>query len=397
MPHSYGSNFTLLYFFDCTSCDIIRVNSANPMATSRKMKIGMYALSMVESRPPDDDCRGNRVFIARRQMERQGTQIQDLQGFLPYASVGPMAGRLRLLLSIAVVASVALRAQEPVGQPSFRTGVDVVSLNVSVSDASSRFVTDLEQADFQIFEDGVQQEITLFNRSNLPVALSLLIDTSSSMEDRMEAAQDAAIGFVRRLRPTDLGEVIGFDSRAEVLQPFTGNAVALEQAIRKTVAGGSTSMNNAIYISLKNLKKVPVQHENEIRRQAIILLSDGEDTSSLVTFEDVLDLARRSETAIYTIGLMGEPMAGQSKGFREATYALRQLATDTGGRAFFPGHIKTLASVYGQIYDELSSQYTIGYTSKNPRRDGAWRRIVVRANRPNVTARTKLGYFGPIL
>ena len=88
-------------------------------------------------------------------------------------------------------------------------------------------------------------------------------------------------------------------------------------------------------------------------------------------------------------------MAGQSKGFREATYALRQLATDTGGRAFFPGHVKTLASVYGQIYDELSSQYTIGYTSKNPRRDGAWRRIVVRANRPNVTARTKLGYFGP--
>lgn len=307
-----------------------------------------------------------------------------------------MARRPLLLLSMAVLASaVALRAQEPPSQPSFRTGVDVVSLNVSVSDASTRFVTDLEQADFQVFEDGVQQELTLFNRSNLPVALSLLIDTSSSMEDRMQAAQDAAIGFVRKLRPTDLGEVIGFDSRAEVLQPFTGNAGELEQAIRKTVAGGSTSMNNALYISLKNLRKVPVQQENEIRRQAIVLLSDGEDTSSLVTFEDVLDLARRSETAIYTIGLMGEPMSGQSKGFREATYALRQLATDTGGRAFFPGHIKTLASVYGQIYDELSSQYTIGYTSKNPRRDGAWRRIVVRVNRPNVTARTKLGYFGP--
>jgi len=307
-----------------------------------------------------------------------------------------MAPHPRLLLSLAVVAStVALKAQAPATQPSFRTGVDVVSLNVSVSDPSSRFVTDLEQSDFQVFEDGVQQELTLFNRSNLPVALSLLIDTSSSMEDRMQAAQDAAIGFVRKLRPTDLGEVIGFDSRAEVLQPFTGNAAELEQAIRKTVAGGSTSMNNAIYISLKNLRKVPVQQENEIRRQAIVLLSDGEDTSSLVTFDDVLDLARRSETAIYTIGLMGEPMAGQSKGFREATYALRQLATDTGGRAFFPGHIKTLASVYGQIYDELSSQYTIGYTSKNPRRDGAWRRIVVRTNRPNVTARTKLGYFGP--
>jgi Ca-activated chloride channel family protein len=307
-----------------------------------------------------------------------------------------MARRPRLLFALAVLAAaVSLTAQEPTGQPSFRTGVDVVSLNVSVSDPSSRFITDLEQPDFQVFEDGVQQELTLFNRSNLPVALSLLIDTSSSMEDRMQAAQEAAIGFVRRLRDTDLGEVIGFDSRAEVLQPFTNSGPALEAAIRKTVAGGSTSMNNAIYISLKNLKKIPVLQDNEIRRQAIVLLSDGEDTSSLVTFEDVLDLARRSETAIYAIGLMGEPMAGQSKGFREATYALRQLATDTGGRAFFPGHVKTLASVYGQIYDELSSQYTIGYTSKNPRRDGAWRRIVVRVNRPSVTARTKLGYFGP--
>ena len=228
------------------------------------------------------------------------------------------------------------------------------------------------------------------------MALSLLIDTSSSMEDRMATAQDAAIGFVRKLRPTDLGEVIGFDSRAEVLQKFTSNTAELEQAIRKTVAGGSTSMNNAMYISLKGLKKIPVRQEDEIRRQAIILLSDGEDTSSLVTFEDVLDLARRSETAIYAIGLMDEAAAGQSKGFREATYALRQLTNDTGGRAFFPADVKTLATVYGQIYDELSSQYTIGYTSKNPRRDGAWRRLVVRVARPNVQARTKQGYFAPL-
>jgi Ca-activated chloride channel homolog len=146
---------------------------------------------------------------------------------------------------------------------------------------------------------------------------------------------------------------------------------------------------------LKGLKRVPTRTEEEVRRQAIILLSDGEDTSSLVTFEDVLDLARRSETAIYAIGLMEEGTGGQSKGFREAVYALRQLSTDTGGRAFFPADIKSLASVYGQIYDELSSQYTIGYVSKNARRDGAWRRLVVRVNRPNTQARTKQGYFGP--
>src|SRR5687767_11334368 len=300
-----------------------------------------------------------------------------------------------VLMAAALAAPLAIQAQ----QPAFRSAIDVVSMNVTViesSNSSNRYITDLTEKDFEIFEDGVKQELTLFNRTNLPVALSLLIDTSSSMEDRMVIAQNAAIGFVRKLRPTDLGEVIGFDSRAEVLQKFTSDGNELEQAIRKTVAGGSTSMNNAVYISLKGLKKIPVQQEEEIRRQAIVLLSDGEDTSSLVTFEDVLDLARRSETAIYAIGLMDENAGGQSKGFREATYALRQLTNDTGGRAFFPADVKSLANVYGQIYDELSSQYTIGYSSKNPRRDGAWRRLVVRVNRPNVQARTKQGYFAPV-
>jgi Ca-activated chloride channel family protein len=299
---------------------------------------------------------------------------------------------LLLFVATAVAAPLAIRAQ----QPAFRSAIDVVSMNVTVTDSTNKYITDLTEKDFEIFEDGVKQDLTLFNRSNLPVALSLLIDTSSSMEDRMAAAQEAAIGFIRKLRPSDLGEVIGFDSRAEVLQKFTSDTAELEQAIRKTVAGGSTSLNNAIYISLKGLKKIPVRQEDEIRRQAIILLSDGEDTSSLVTFEDVLDLARRSETAIYAIGLMENGASGQSKGFREATYALRQITNDTGGRAFFPADVRSLSAVYGHIYDELSSQYTIGYTSKNPRRDGAWRRIVVRVARPNVQARTKQGYFAPV-
>jgi Ca-activated chloride channel family protein len=318
-----------------------------------------------------------------------------------YTGLEAMKVRLRVFLPLAAMAVPLLIFAQPsappppqAGQPSFKAAVDVVSMNVTVTDSSNRYVTDLTETDFEIFEDGVKQDLTLFNRSNLPVALSLLIDTSSSMEDRMGTAQDAAIGFIRKLRGSDLGEVIGFDSRAEVLQKFTNNTAQLEQAIRKTVAGGSTSLNNAIYISLKGLKKIPTKTEEEVRRQAIVLLSDGEDTSSLVSFDDVLDLARRSETAIYAIGLMSDEPS-QSKGFREATYALRQLTNDTGGRAFFPADVKSLASVYGQIYDELSSQYTIGYTSKNQKRDGAWRRLVVRVARPSVQARTKQGYFAP--
>jgi len=287
-------------------------------------------------------------------------------------------------------------APQPEKPQIFRAGVELVSLNVTVTDAQGRYITDLDQADFSVFEDGAKQELSFFNRTNLPIALSLLIDSSASMEQRMEHAQEAAIGFARRIRAQDMAQVVDFDSRVEIKLGFTNKIEELESAIRTTSAGGSTALHNAVYISLKGLKKIPVRQEDEIRRQAIILLSDGEDTSSLVTFEDVLDLARRSETAIYTIGLMEETAGGQSKGFREATYALRQLANDTGGRAFFPADMRSLSAVYGQIYDELSSQYTIGYTSKNSRRDGAWRRLVVRVARPNVQARTKQGYFAPV-
>jgi Ca-activated chloride channel family protein len=283
----------------------------------------------------------------------------------------------------------AARAQ----QPSFRTGVDLVSLNVTVSEGQ-HYVTDLEQGDFSVYEDGVQQNVTFFNKTNLPIALALLLDTSASMDTKLPTAQEAAVGFAKRLRKQDLAEVIDFDNRVSVLQPFTNSAPELEQAIRRTSAGGSTSLYNAVYIALKDLKKAVAKNADEIRRQAIIVLSDGEDTSSLLPFEEVLDLAKRSETAIYSIGLRDNESGG-SKLFKEAEFVLKQFSQETGGRTFFPNQISDLSNVYGQIADELSSQYTVGYTSKNPKRDGAWRRIVVRVNRPNTTTRTKTGYFGP--
>jgi Ca-activated chloride channel family protein len=257
-------------------------------------------------------------------------------------------------------------------------------------------VTDLTADDFNVFEDGVKQDVTFFNRTNLPIALALLLDTSASMESKLPTAQEAAIGFAKRLRTQDLAEVIDFDSRVVVLAPFTNGAAELEQAIHKTSAGGSTSIYNAVYIALKDLKKVIAKNTEEIRRQAIVLLSDGEDTSSLLPFEEVLDLAKRSETAIYAIGLRSADGPGStSKGFKEAEFVLRQFAQETGGRSYFPSQISELAAIYGQIADELSSQYTVGYTSRNGRRDGSWRRVVVRVARPNLTARTKLGYFAP--
>jgi Ca-activated chloride channel homolog len=277
-------------------------------------------------------------------------------------------------------------------QKLFRATVDVVSLNVTVVDPQNRYITDLTETDFAVFEDGTRQELSYFNRTSLPIALSLLIDTSASMENRMQFAQDAAIGFARKLRSQDLAQVVDFDSRVEVLQDFTNRIEELERAIRSTSAGGSTSLHNALYISLKELAKIKPRSTDDVRRRAIIVLSDGEDTSSLVSYEEVLELAKRSETAIYTIALQAKD-APLTKGFREAEFVLRQFAQETGGRAFFPARPEDLQNVYGRIADELASQYSLGYASKNARRDGGWRRIAVQVARPQAIARTKRGYY----
>ena len=187
-------------------------------------------------------------------------------------------------------------------QTRIRSGVELVSLNVTVTEGT-RYVTDLEEADFEVYEDGAKQALTFFSRVQQPIALAVLLDTSASMDERIATAQEAAIGFARRMRREDVMEVIDFDSQVRILQTFTNDVAALEKAIRSTDVNGSTSLYNAIYVSLKELKSAKASSAEEIRRQAIVVLSDGDDTSSLVEYDEVLDLAKRSETAIYAIGL----------------------------------------------------------------------------------------------
>ena len=157
-----------------------------------------------------------------------------------------MTVRRRLGPGLAVAAAcaaVALEAQQMPGirKPAdqiFRATVEMVSLNVTVVDGENRYVTDLEKGDFGVFEDGAKQEISYFNRTSLPIALSLLLDTSASMEQRMATAQDAAIGFAKRLRTQDLAQVVDFDRSVQVLQPFTADRAALERAIYRVAARG---------------------------------------------------------------------------------------------------------------------------------------------------------------
>lgn len=297
-----------------------------------------------------------------------------------------------VLALVLTAAAAPLTAQDQ--DRTFRAGVDIVSLNVTVTDPGSRYIVDLDQKDFSVFEDGVKQDLTFFNRKQQPIALSLLLDSSASMEGRMTTLQAAAANFVKKLQPGDLAQIIDFDSRVEIRQGFTGNQDQLEAAIRQTAAGGSTSLHNAIYIALKELKKIQAKTDDEVRRQALILFSDGEDTSSLVSFDEVLDLAKRSETAIYTITLQADTTAAsQQRGFQEAEFVMKQLALETGGRSFAAKRVEDLSGVYSEIANELASQYVLGYTSKNQIRNGAWRRIVVQIARENAIPRTKKGYY----
>jgi Ca-activated chloride channel family protein len=303
-----------------------------------------------------------------------------------------------MTLRAVVVACVALAAADLSAQQQiFRGGADVVMLNVTVTDKEGRLVSGLDRTRFQVFEDGALQDITNFTRDQQPIALSLVIDTSTSMEKGLPIAQEAAVGFTRRLRPNDVAQVMTFNSRAELIQDFTSDREALERAIRRTHAGGSTALYNAVYMALDDLKRAIARSPDALRRQAIVVLSDGEDTSSLVGYEQVMESAKRSEVAVYTIALRPREN-GAPRGFNEADFVLRTLAQDTGGRSYRVEEIAQLPAIYQQIADELANQYTMGYTSKNPKRDGAWRRIVVKATQPStpsIATRTKSGYFAP--
>ena len=277
---------------------------------------------------------------------------------------------------------------------TFRSGVDLVSLNVVVTDNHDKFVTGLGEAQFSVFEDGIPQDISFFAATNVPLDLAILLDLSSSMTDKLATVQEAADGFASHLHQGDRVTVIGLRDTARTLHPLDGDLDGARQAIRHTTAGGGTALYNALYTTIKQMQKVHAE-DGDVRRQAIAVLTDGDDTTSLVSFDDVLALAKQAGIAIYAIGLKSPyPTIAltSDKYFSESEFALKSLAQETGARAFFPNDITQLAGIYSMITDELSNQYALGYTSNNPKRDGSFRRIMVRVDEPNVRARTRSGY-----
>ena len=307
-----------------------------------------------------------------------------------------LGGRVLVAGVSLLAASLPSQAQQPTPRPpTFEVGIEVINLTISVTDAFNHYVTGLGEKEFAVFEDGVRQDLSLFTHENLPISLVLMLDTSASMDDKMPQAQAAAMRFVKTLRPQDVAQVVQFNDRATVLQDFTADPSALDVAIKKTQAQGPTALHNALYVALKDLDKQ--KKAGELRRRAVVLLSDGEDTASLVSDEQVTELARKTEICIYAISLRSNRSQDRERlSFSQAAHLLTVLSRDTGGQVFFPASISELDSVYDRIAEELRTQYSLGYVSSNKRRDGKWRRIVVRLpSRDDIQVRHKIGYYAP--
>lgn len=280
---------------------------------------------------------------------------------------------------------------------TFRSHVDVVALNVVVTDGSEKFVTGLRPDDFAVYEDGVQQDLSFFGASDLPLDLAILIDTSASMTGKLSTAQQAAIGFMSTLRPRDRAIIVDIKDASRIASPLGDDLDGARKAVLATTPGGGTALYNGTYLALKEMTRER-GGSSDVRRQALVVLSDGADTSSLVSFDDVMDLAKRSGISIYTISLRSkaELMRASRQGhtyFSNSDYSMKALAQETGARAFFPSDISELSGVYASIAQELSTQYALGYTSKNPRADGTYRRVIVRVDRPETRTRTRNGYL----
>jgi len=309
---------------------------------------------------------------------------------------------LAATLALTSVLAIPIAAQSPTTPPAasgqgsvFRIGPSLVALNVTVSDGK-RLVPGLKPDDFAVYEDGVLQHVQFFEAKEVPIDLILLIDTSASMSDKMEVVREAAVGFLATLRDRDRGAVVTFGDRVNIAQPLTDQRDALERAVRQAQPTGSTALNNALYVALKQFAR-GAQQDGDVRRQAIAVLSDGEDTSSIIGFDDVLMMARKSGINIYTICVQNRYSVARAesghKYFSESDYAMKTLAQETGAQSYFPQSVQELKGIYAGISDELSKQYSIGYAPINWRPDGRFRRIIVKVNaHPEFKSRARLGY-----
>ena len=289
--------------------------------------------------------------------------------------------------------AVPVTGQDPeADRPQFRVGVNTVSVAVTLLDEKGRLVTGLDEDNFTIFEDGVEQDIEFFAHGELPLKMVILLDVSTSMRQKLPMAQEAAIGFVGSLKPGDEVQVVEFGERVLTLVEFTSDFDDVANAIRSTKVKGATALYRAMYVSIKDLE---AYRRDALDRRAVVVLSDGNDTVSRLGVEDVKAQARRSNVIIYAISLRASLADLKKEKYRNAKYELDMLARESAGTSYAPEKLKDLAGVYEEIATELKSQYSLGYVSTNSEHDGKWRRLQILTAASGTVVRVREGYYAP--
>ncbi|RPI27281.1 MAG: VWA domain-containing protein [Acidobacteria bacterium] len=295
-----------------------------------------------------------------------------------------------ITLGLLFISAPALRSQQQKDQrPVIRTRVDVVNVLCTVREDSGKgkYVEGLKKEDFEVYEDGVKQNLQYFNHGMGeeadPLSIALLIDTSGSVKSKLSFEQRAAVDFLKSTlrKNKDLSAVVQFHEEVELLQDFTYELGLLQTAITNTRAGGGTKLYDAIFAASEDLLK------KEVGRRVIVVLSDGDDTLSVLPKKDAIKAAQEQDIVIFGLGIRS---ADTNYG------ALKDFAQDTGG-LFVDSEIEPnrLREAFGKINGEIKNQYSLGYVSQNKARDGAFREIKIKLRKRGLKIKHRKGYYAP--
>ena len=315
---------------------------------------------------------------------------------------------LSILLCAVVLLASSASAQLPVPSPppppppgqasnsgkqgsSIKVDVNLVVLHTTVLDDRQRFADGLKQENFRVFEDKVEQKLSVFKREDVPVSMGLVIDNSGSMREKRPRVNEAALTLVQASNPRDEAFVVNFndDFYLDLDKDFTSSIPELKEALERIDSRGSTALRDAIIGSLDHLKKGS-------KDKKVLVVTDGEDNASHNSLEKTLREIQKPDTVIYTIGHLG------SEGKKEAKRAkkvLQEIAAASGGVAYFPENVEDVHSICEQVAHDIRNQYTLAYYPSNANRDGSFRAVSVEVipprGRGKLMARTRNGYYAP--
>jgi VWFA-related protein len=292
-----------------------------------------------------------------------------------------------LLAPLLVSAQQSKPPQAPDdGDATFSSDTRLVPLNVTVTDKGGHLVTNLPKTAFQVFENGVAQQIKLFKREDVPVSLGLIIDNSGSMREKRTGVESAALALVKDSNAQDEVFVVNFNDEIYIDQDFTGDVSLMEKGLTKIDSRGGTAMRDALWRSVEHLKEGAKRD-----KKVILVVTDGNDNASITTLESLTRLAQQDDVLIYAIGLLTDEEKREAK---KARRALELLAESTGGQVFYPKDVSEVERIAHQVAHDLRNQFTIAYTPSNTALDGTYRQIKVTVKGAgNPVARTRSGYY----